>query len=89
MSAEIVVSQEEIEKTYNTIKEDAKAGSYFINPDTGFTRDLVTGLLINDKRYGYPMCPCRLTSGDKLVDADVICPCEYRDADVSEFGSCY
>ena len=34
-------------------------------------------------------CPCRLASGDRDKDADIICPCTYREADVLEYGSCY
>jgi ferredoxin-thioredoxin reductase catalytic chain len=34
-------------------------------------------------------CPCRLLSGNRDHDRDVICPCIYRTPDVVEFGSCY
>ncbi len=34
-------------------------------------------------------CPCRLASGDRQLDADILCPCVYRGPDVQEFGSCY
>ncbi len=46
-------------------------------------------LLINQGRYGYRACPCRLASGEKEEDLDIICPCDYRDEDVDEFGACY
>ena len=34
-------------------------------------------------------CPCRLSVGIKEEDLDIICPCDYRDADLDEFGACY
>jgi len=34
-------------------------------------------------------CPCRLGSGSRDDDKDIICPCDYREADVEEYGSCY
>ena len=34
-------------------------------------------------------CPCRIASGERESDRDIICPCEYRQPDVEEFGSCY
>jgi rubrerythrin len=34
-------------------------------------------------------CPCRLATGKKADDLDVICPCDYRDPDLGEFGACY
>ena len=35
------------------------------------------------------VCPCRLSSGNREKDRDIICPCVYRTEDVAEFGSCY
>ena len=54
-----------------------------------FTKELLRGLIVNQKRYGYGSCPCRLSEGDKWKDLDIICPCDYRDPDLSEFGACY
>jgi len=71
------------------ITADAEASAYHINPDTPFTRDLVDGLLVNEARYGYRACPCRLADGDRARDLDLICPCDYRDPDLEEFGACY
>ena len=47
------------------------------------------GLLTNEERYGYRSCPCRLASGEKESDRDIVCPCDYRDPDIEEFGNCY
>jgi ferredoxin-thioredoxin reductase catalytic subunit len=80
---------EEIRVLYDKLSLDAKAGGYFLNPDTEFVFELLRGLIINEKRFGYQNCPCRLASGNKEDDLDMICPCDYRDADISEFGACY
>jgi len=50
---------------------------------------LLESLLKNKERYGYMACPCRLASGDRKKDEDILCPCEYREADVQEYGSCF
>lgn len=71
------------------MKEDAEKNSYFICPDKGLLSDLINGLATNEERYGFGACPCRISSGIKQYDVDIICPCEYRDADVNEFGMCY
>lgn len=89
MSADESVTPVEIERAYQSIKKDAEAGGYHVNPDAEFARGLVSGLLVNQKRYGYQSCPCRLASGNKDEDLDIICPCDYRDQDVTEFGACY
>ena len=71
------------------MKSDTEEGGYRFNPDAEFTKNLVRGLLRNQQRYGYRSCPCRLATGKKDDDLDIICPCDYRDADVAEFGACY
>ena len=83
------ISPAEIERVYQRLQKEAEAGGYHLNPDVDFSRQLVTGLLVNEQRYGYQACPCRLASGNKKADLDIICPCDYRDADVVEFDACY
>ena len=68
---------------------DANTYGYFLHPDSDFLNDLLEGLKRNEERYGYPSCPCRLASGNFELDRDIICPCDYRDPDVQEFGCCY
>jgi ferredoxin-thioredoxin reductase catalytic chain len=68
---------------------DARTYGYYLHPDAAFLNDLVEGLKRNEERYGYPSCPCRLATGNFDIDRDIICPCDYRDPDVAEYGSCY
>ena len=82
-------SPEEVDRLYSHLEKEAKQGGYNLNADREFARGLVKGLLVNEKRYGYQACPCRLAADDKIADLDIICPCYYRDADVTEFGACY
>ena len=89
MTNEPAISQKEIDQLYDRLNREAEAGGYHLNPDVEFTKDLVKGLLTNGRRYGYWACPCRLASGDKFEDIDIICPCDYRDADVGEYDACY
>jgi ferredoxin-thioredoxin reductase catalytic subunit len=82
-------NDKQVDKLYTQLKNEAKDAGYNLNPDIEFTKELVAGLLINDGRYGYWACPCRLASGDKDEDLDIICPCNYRDTDVGQYGNCY
>jgi len=70
-------------------RENARENGYHVCPDGSLLNDLVDGLAANQERYGYLSCPCRLAAGIKTYDADIICPCEYRDADCAEFGMCF
>lgn len=75
-------------KLYKQLKKEAELHGYKLNPDVKFTKSLIKGILVNQKRYGYWACPCRLAS-NKAKDIDIICPCYYRDKDLNEFNSCY
>jgi ferredoxin-thioredoxin reductase catalytic chain len=82
-------TQAEIDGLYAKLNTEAEAGGYHLNPDVEFTKALVNGLLVNERRYGYTACPCRLASGVRAEDLDIICPCDYRDADVVDYHACY
>lgn len=71
------------------IEKYAASQGMQLNADREFVLDLMQGLLKNEERYGYRSCPCRLAKAEKERDRDIVCPCQYRDADVKEFGSCY
>ncbi|HYQ59595.1 MAG TPA: ferredoxin-thioredoxin reductase catalytic domain-containing protein [Desulfatiglandales bacterium] len=79
----------EVEKLYETLRKLQEPKGYYFNKDREMVNGLLAGLLENKKRYGYMCCPCRLSSGDRTKDQDIICPCVYRVPDVKEFGSCY
>ncbi|MBN2004675.1 MAG: ferredoxin:glutaredoxin reductase [Anaerolineae bacterium] len=89
MSEKPEVTQEEVRALYQQLNADAQAAGYNLNPDEEFTLGLVEGLLVNERRYGYQACPCRLADGVREKDLDLICPCDYRDEDLVEFGACY
>ncbi len=79
----------EEERLYETLKKIQEPKGFFFNKDKERTLGLLEALLINKERYGYMGCPCRLLSGDRDKDQDILCPCVYREADVREYGSCY
>ena len=78
-----------VEQLYDILKKAQEQRGYYFNRDNAIVFQLLEGLLINKERYGYMSCPCRLASGDRELDKDIICPCIYRAPDVDEYGSCY
>jgi ferredoxin-thioredoxin reductase catalytic subunit len=74
---------------YERLKKVNEPKGYFFSDNQSMVMELLGGLLTNNERYGYMSCPCRLASADREHDRDIICPCDYREADVAEFGSCY
>jgi ferredoxin-thioredoxin reductase catalytic subunit len=89
MNKPIGITEAEIDKLREALSKSAGKTGYRLNPDPEFTRELVKSLLINEKRYGYQVCPCRLASGNKEQDLDIVCPCDYRDPDLNDYGSCF
>ncbi|MBA4396958.1 MAG: ferredoxin:glutaredoxin reductase [Syntrophus sp. (in: bacteria)] len=84
-----MTGNEDIENTYEKLKKEAESAGYRFTPDAAFAKELIRGLLANEERYGYRACPCRLASGNMADDLDIICPCDYRDADMETYGACY
>ncbi len=83
------ISDQDVVRTHETLRKDTTDGGYWLNPDTEFVKNLIRGLLKNEQRYGYRACPCRLASGRSEEDLDIVCPCDYRDTDLEEYGACY
>jgi len=84
-----VITPEQVQQLFERLKSEAESSGYHLNPNVEFTKGLVEGLLVNEARYGYWACPCRLASGQKEEDLDIICPCDYRDPDLDEYDTCY
>jgi ferredoxin-thioredoxin reductase catalytic chain len=83
------VNESDVDRVYISLKKETEDGGYRFNPDVDFTKNLIRGLLKNEQRYGYRACPCRLATGRSADDLDIVCPCDYRDPDLDEFGACY
>lgn len=89
MSERPVITPNQVDALYIRLDREARAAGYNLNPDVDFTKGLVEGLLVNEARYGYWACPCRLAEGIRDHDLDIICPCDYRDQDLEDYGACY
>lgn len=77
------------EQLYEMLRKVQGPKGYLFSRERDKVLELLDGLLINRERYGYMCCPCRLASGNRDWDRDIICPCAYREEDVREYGRCY
>jgi len=77
------------EKLFDLLREVQEPKGFHFNCDRERTMELLEALMLNRDRYGYMACPCRIASGDRDADRDIFCPCDYREEDVKEYGSCY
>ncbi|MDP8224911.1 MAG: ferredoxin-thioredoxin reductase catalytic domain-containing protein [Candidatus Lernaella stagnicola] len=74
---------------FELFKQIAERKGLHFNPNADIVRPLIDGLWKNKQRYGHPSCPCRLSSEDFDNDRDIICPCDYSEPDIEEYGQCY
>jgi ferredoxin-thioredoxin reductase catalytic subunit len=77
------------EELYPILDRYARSQGLQLNKDRTLVLGILDGLLDNEKRYGHRSCPCRLASGAREEDKDIICPCVYSRPDIAEYGSCY
>jgi ferredoxin-thioredoxin reductase catalytic chain len=77
------------DELYVMLKKVQEPKGFFFNKDKYWVLSILNDLLINKDRYSYMSCPCRLASGDREKDRDILCPCVYRPDDVKDYGSCY
>ena len=86
---EILGIRTEVDALYEQLKKVNEPKGYYFQNNKERTFELIRGLATNKDRYGYMACPCRLADGERSLDKDIICPCDYRQADIEEYGSCY
>ena len=77
------------EKLLEVLARTAASMGYYLHANREHCLATAESLLSNKERYGYMCCPCRLACENPQTDRDIICPCEYRDADIAEYGACY
>ncbi len=89
LSEKSLPTLEEARLLKNRLAPIQEAKGYFFNADEERVLELLQQMLLIKAYSGHMTCPCRLASGSYENDRDIICPCEYREADVREFGCCY
>ena len=77
------------QQLHDALKKLQEPKGCHFNADASMTMALMESLLTNKERLGYMACPCRLANGTFEADRDIVCPCEYREADMREFGACF
>ena len=77
------------EEMYQMLKPVQEKKGYYFNPDKALVMDILEGVITNKERYGYGSCPCRLATGRRELDKDIICPCAFRQEDVEKYERCY
>jgi len=81
------MSEEELIKIWEKFAEN---NDFMLNPDKKHVGLVAKGVLINEKKSGLKLCPCRLRDGTRERDLQLICPCNFKAQDVwREKGRCW
>ena len=81
--------EEEEEEILEWAKQYAAKHHVMLNTDEKKLELVIRGLARNKRKFGEAYCPCRLRTGDKEKDADIICPCIYHEDEIANEGSCH
>ena len=71
------------QELYERMQKVQEAKGYYFNKDKERTLELLEALLENKARHGYMGCPCRLLSGDRGADRDILCPCVWNEGKIA------
>jgi len=55
-----------------------KGNNFILNPDKAHVDTIIEGVLLNEKKFGLKLCPCRLRDGTREKDIELICPCNFK-----------
>ena len=62
---------------------------YALNPSWMMTTNLQIWLSEMEATFGKRYCPCFEPSGDAQLDKKMLCPCEFIDDEIKEYGTCH
>ncbi len=75
-------------KARQMIERYLRGSKFVLNPDQKQVDRIVTGLAMNEKKFGWRFCPCRIVEGDMKKDAPKICPCKWHKDEIKKDGHC-
>lgn len=84
-----VLHKETEEKILAWAERYAKKKGFVLNQNAKELADIISGLSRNKINFGKQYCPCRLRTGDKEKDRDIICPCIYHRDEIEKDGHCH
>ena len=81
-------NNKDIENLRKKMQEYAKSAGIKLNPDKKTLDCVLTGLLKRKEKFNALYCPCRVVTGDKKKDKEIICPCIFHRGEIELQGHC-
>lgn len=67
-----------------------ESDKFVLNSDMQVVTDVAIGIFDNEVKKGFKYCPCRLPTGNKVKDLELICPCNFKIQDTwKDRGECW
>ena len=76
-------------KQQRWIEKYCEKYDYIMNPNWMMSTNLKSNLCEMEATFGKRYCPCFEPSGDKVLDKKMMCPCEYVEDEIKEYGTCH
>jgi len=76
------------EKLKKVLQKYAESKELKLNENEKALEGILTALLRNKKFKGEIYCPCRMVTGNKEKDKDIICPCVFHRGEIELQGKC-
>ncbi len=71
------------------MRKYTKQNDYVLNPSWMMATNLKVWLSEMDETFGKRYCPCFEPSGDAVLDKKMLCPCEFVEDEIKEYGTCH
>lgn len=78
----------DIENLRKQMKEYADKVGIKLNPDKKQVDWVLDALLKRKTKFGEIYCPCRVVTGNKEQDKEIICPCVFHRGEIELQGHC-
>lgn len=81
--------KESAKKQQSWLEKYSKQKNYALNPSWMMLTNLKSNLCEMEATFGKRYCPCFEPSGDEVLDKKMMCPCEFIDDEIAEYGTCH
>jgi ferredoxin-thioredoxin reductase catalytic subunit len=81
--------RDQVKKQDKWIQKYTAQKNYALNPSWMMTTNLEIWLSEMEATFGKRYCPCFEPSGDAQLDKKMLCPCEYIEDEIKEYGTCH
>ena len=81
--------KEPAKKQQRWMEKYCEQKGYAINPSWMMATNLKSNLCEMEATFGKRYCPCFEPSGDKELDKKMMCPCEFVEEEIKEYGTCH